>query len=199
MRLYLVRHAEPAYPEDALTPRGREQARALAARFAREGLDGVATSPLRRAVETAEPTAAALGLELAVEPWAREIEDWWIPGGPHGEQPVWQIEPARLRALDPSIAWYRQAPFDRPPFERAHGELVEALDRFLARTPAARLALFCHEGVALTLLAHLLGLVAPVVWAGFRLPPGSITTVEIGGSPARCGGLGDVGHLEGVR
>jgi broad specificity phosphatase PhoE len=198
MRLYLVRHAEPAYPEDARTPRGREEAKALAARFARAGLDGVASSPLRRAVETAEPTAAALGLEPAIEPWAREIEEWWIPGGPYGEQPVWQVEPERLRALDPGRPWYRQPPFDLPLLESEHVRLVAAADEFLARSAGvARLALFCHEGVALTLLAHLLGLPAPGVWGGFRLPPASVTTVEIEGGEARCLGLGDIGHWAG--
>jgi phosphohistidine phosphatase len=74
MRLVLVRHAEaaPGEPDEqrALTPRGREQSRALAVRLAREhpGVDAVLTSPLRRARETAGPIADALGVAAEPDP-----------------------------------------------------------------------------------------------------------------------------------
>jgi phosphohistidine phosphatase len=64
MRVVIVRHAEaaPGSPDElrALSPAGREQARALGSRLRAEGLrpDAVLTSPLLRARETAE----ALGL-----------------------------------------------------------------------------------------------------------------------------------------
>jgi phosphohistidine phosphatase len=73
VRLYLVRHAEaaPGQPDElrALTPEGREQARALAARLAEEqpALDAVVSSPLLRARETAAAIAAAIGIEAAVD------------------------------------------------------------------------------------------------------------------------------------
>ena len=68
MIVYVVRHAEaaPGDPDELrrLTPSGREQARALGERLAREGveLDAVLTSPLLRARETAAAIANALGL-----------------------------------------------------------------------------------------------------------------------------------------
>ncbi len=69
MRLVLVRHAEaaPGDPDDdrRLTPEGREQARALGERLAREGVrpDALLTSPLRRAQETGRLLGDALGVE----------------------------------------------------------------------------------------------------------------------------------------
>ena len=64
----LVRHAQPDWEPDgravdqpALTCVGREQARRTAAALAAERFDHVYVSPLRRAVETAEPIAEALG------------------------------------------------------------------------------------------------------------------------------------------
>ncbi|HZO34616.1 MAG TPA: histidine phosphatase family protein [Gaiellaceae bacterium] len=70
MRVFLVRHAEAAPGEpDALRPltsAGRDAARALGDTLAREQLDAVVSSPLRRARETAEEVAAAAG--LAAEP-----------------------------------------------------------------------------------------------------------------------------------
>jgi phosphohistidine phosphatase len=69
VKIYLIRHAE-AVPEDEagtdadrwLSARGREAARGLARllRDQRVELDGIATSPLPRAVQTAELVAAGL-------------------------------------------------------------------------------------------------------------------------------------------
>jgi phosphohistidine phosphatase len=76
MRLVIVRHAEaaPGSPDElrALTPAGREQARALGRRLRDEGLepDAILASPLLRARET----AAALGLG---EP---EVDERLAPG-----------------------------------------------------------------------------------------------------------------------
>jgi phosphohistidine phosphatase len=69
MRLFLVRHAEaaPGKPDElrALTPEGREQARAVGERLAAAGVrpDAVLTSPLLRARETGAAIAAELGCE----------------------------------------------------------------------------------------------------------------------------------------
>jgi phosphohistidine phosphatase len=67
MRLIVVRHAEaaPGEPDElrALTPEGREAARALGERLAAEKPDAVLSSPLLRARETAEPIARAAGVE----------------------------------------------------------------------------------------------------------------------------------------
>ena len=71
MRLILVRHAEaaPGSPDElrALTPAGREAARALGERLAPEKIDAVVSSPLLRARETAEPVAKAAGVEPEVD------------------------------------------------------------------------------------------------------------------------------------
>src|ERR671932_769464 len=70
MDLYLLRHGEagqvPRDEDRELTERGHEQARAVAAGLAwlNPGLDAILTSPLPRAVQTAQPVARALGLEV---------------------------------------------------------------------------------------------------------------------------------------
>lgn len=207
MRLYIIRHGEPAYPDDALTPRGQLQALALAERLAAAGVEGVYSSPLTRAVETARPTARSLGLEIVREPWLREIEDWWLPGGPEGELPVWKVDGATVRALAARLSpetWHGLPPFDLPVLRRGFAELRTASTAFLTRHRSdgapGRLAVFCHEGFGLTWLAHLLEIAPPLVWAGFSLPPASVTTVDFadagnGWSAPRCLGVGDVSHL----
>jgi phosphohistidine phosphatase SixA len=67
VRLFLVRHAKakPGDPDELrpLTSAGREAARALGERLAREQPDAVVTSPLLRARETAAAIAEAAGVE----------------------------------------------------------------------------------------------------------------------------------------
>lgn len=195
MRLYIIRHAEPDYPRDALTARGHAQARALARRLSTMGIDQVYSSPMNRALETARYTAERLGLEVQVEDWTRELEDWWVPDDALGERPVWQVDAATLRALAPGREIW---PLD------ALERLRSAAGEFLARHENASsqgLAVFCHAGFALTWLAHLLAIPLPLMWAGFSLLPGSVTTIVFeelagGGAAPRCLSLGDVAHLQ---
>jgi len=69
VRVYLVRHAkaDSGEPDElrALNDKGREQARELAERLARDGVrpDAVLTSPLLRARETADAIAKATGVQ----------------------------------------------------------------------------------------------------------------------------------------
>ena len=49
MLLYFLRHGDPIYHPDSLTPRGQLQAQALAKRLARYGLDELYASPMVRA------------------------------------------------------------------------------------------------------------------------------------------------------
>jgi phosphohistidine phosphatase len=69
--LFLIRHAEaaPGEPDElrALTPAGRETARALGEELAGARLDAVLTSPLLRARETAQAIAKASGLDAQAD------------------------------------------------------------------------------------------------------------------------------------
>jgi broad specificity phosphatase PhoE len=82
-RLYLIRHARPSstwggHDDDpGLDALGREQAEAardwLLALPVGERPSRVASSPLRRCRETAQPTALALGVEIDIDPIVGEI------------------------------------------------------------------------------------------------------------------------------
>jgi probable phosphoglycerate mutase len=208
MRLYLIRHAEPAYPADALTARGHRQARALARWLEGREIGHVYSSPMNRALETARYTAKRLALELEVEPWTRELEDWWIPDATVGELPAWQVDAATLRSTPPLDAPHLRQGFERlradaDAFLARHGYVRDGARYQVERATRRGLALFCHAGFALTWLAHLLAIPLPLVWAGFSLPPASVTTVVFeelagGGAAARCTGLGEVGSARGL-
>ena len=72
MLLYIIRHGDPIYAPDSLTPRGHLQAKALAKRLALQGLDKIFVSPLIRARQTAQPTCELLGIKPVVEEWTSE-------------------------------------------------------------------------------------------------------------------------------
>ncbi|GAW50513.1 MULTISPECIES: histidine phosphatase family protein [unclassified Nocardioides] len=78
-RLFVARHGEAEYETElcsddggSLTALGRRQARELADRLRGERIARVWTSPLSRAVQTAEIAAAALGVDVVVREGLRE-------------------------------------------------------------------------------------------------------------------------------
>ena len=81
--ILLARHGETDWNRDGryqghadepLNDRGRAQARELADRLREQPPAAIYTSDLRRASETAEIVASALGLALTLEPRLREID-----------------------------------------------------------------------------------------------------------------------------
>jgi broad specificity phosphatase PhoE len=76
--IFLVQHAEaePGPGDPGLTDAGRQQAGRTAQWLYGCGLNAVYSSPLRRAVETAEHIAAAAGLRLRRDVRLRERMNW---------------------------------------------------------------------------------------------------------------------------
>lgn len=90
-RIYLVRHGEAsAHWTDASDPGlsvlGNEQARTVATRLAPLGPLPIASSPLRRARETASPLEAAWQTAARIVDAVAEVPS---PGIPLGERQVW--------------------------------------------------------------------------------------------------------------
>ena len=74
MRLLLVRHGDPNYELDCLTELGHEQAKIVAKRLLREGIQEIYCSPLGRARQTAQPFAEMSGIsEIHILDFMEEI------------------------------------------------------------------------------------------------------------------------------
>lgn len=82
--VHLVRHGEvhdpdhivyASLPDYDLSPLGREQARAAARYLGRQPVVAIWSSPLLRALRTAEPIAARSGLPVKVEP---DLKEWGL-------------------------------------------------------------------------------------------------------------------------
>ena len=61
MLLYIIRHGDPIYPTDSLTDRGKIQAEAVGKRMFDAKIDRIFSSPMGRAMQTAEPACRLLG------------------------------------------------------------------------------------------------------------------------------------------
>ena len=224
MHLVFIRHGEPDYSVDSLTPAGFREADALAKRVA--GWKGRVTScycsPLGRAQRTAEPSLAALGMEAETLPWMEEfaIRTHDRPDGTR-HCVTWDLLPA-WRTEQPKLAepegWVRAEPYpacEEQVVPRWEG-IKAGVDGVLARhgyvrergiyraLPDARrdglLVFFCHHGLACAAVGHVLGIAPPQLWDGFFLPPASVTVLfseeRVPGVAAfRCQCMGDTSHL----
>ena len=218
MLIYLVRHADPDYEAGTITAHGHKEAAALADRMAALRPSRLYTSPLGRAVHTAEYTARKVGLELSVEPWTQELGSLRVEQGPpYGSSMIWDVHGETIHSAGPfatTSEWLRESPFNDPGVVEAVEAVARNSDAFLGRhgyerdgsvyrirgARDERITVFCHGGFGLTWLAHLLGIPVPLVWAGFYLWPSSVTTILFdertpGVAVPRCIGLGDVSHL----
>ena len=74
MRLIFIRHGDPDYKNDNLTPKGQREALLLAQRVARwKNIAKIYVSPLGRAKATAEPSLQALGQKAVTCDWLQEF------------------------------------------------------------------------------------------------------------------------------
>ena len=74
MKLVLVRHGDPDYEKDCLTDLGHKQAEIVAHRLLSEGIEEIFSSPLGRALETAQHFSDASGIKkIEILDFMREI------------------------------------------------------------------------------------------------------------------------------
>ena len=197
MEMILVRHglpvrrvSEDGTPADPpLSETGRAQAEAAADWLAREPIDRIYASPLRRAREPAEPRATRLGLEIERDPRIAEYDrdsDTYVP-----------LE--ELRELDYE-AWRdfmsRGYPEGMDLEDFRHG-VVTACDEIIRTNGGRRVVVVCHGGVINTWASHVVGL-------GFKLffNPGYTSINRFLGSSdgvRSVGSLNEVPHLRSVR
>ena len=191
MLFYLIRHGDPDYTTDSLTPLGRRQAEAVSRRFAVHGIDRIYSSPMGRAQQTAQPTAELLRLPVGIEEWSSEALAWdelteldekgkkhWIyermtrPETCENERHILTMENWWEM---PSVAGTTaKAGYDRiqaasDEFFARHGYVREGLNYRIERPSDERIALFAHAGFGLAFLAVLLGIPPQFLWSTFDM------------------------------
>ena len=76
MLFFYLRHGDPIYDPDSLTPLGKRQAEALGKRLSTFGIDKIYSSTSIRAQETARPTCEILKQEAELLDFANEGHAW---------------------------------------------------------------------------------------------------------------------------
>jgi broad specificity phosphatase PhoE len=189
----LIRHGENDFlkknkmpgrlPGIHLNERGCEQAEELARALNQLPIKAVYSSPLERAIETANPLARSLGLEIQICPELTDIDvgDWegrsWKM---LGRTRIWkaiQITPSKF-----------QFPGGES-FAQAQERIVQTLDVIIEAHPTDELiAIFFHSDPIKLAVAHYLGLSLDSFQrlAAFT---GSVTLLKLDGASIKLLGL----------
>lgn len=157
MELVLVRHGlpmrvenEPGVPADPpLSETGHEQARLVAEWLAPEGFAAVYSSPMRRAVETAQPLAERLDLEVAIDAELAELDR-----GHHFYVPVEELKASGDPRYDALLGGTLYGDVDMDTFVKVSSLAVR---RIMEAHEGERVAVFAHGGVLNAFLSQFLG------------------------------------------
>lgn len=217
MKLLIIRHGDPDYSIDSLTPTGWVEARLLAERMAKLDVKAFYVSPMGRAQDTASLTLQKMNRTAETLPWLREFPASVIK--PHKPQPGvawdwlpqdWTAEPRFYSQED----WTKPEAYEKANVAALAKEVADGLDELLAghgyrrdgklyraeRPNEDTIVLFCHFGVECVLLGHLLGISPVLLWHGACAAPTSVTTLTTeerreGIAYFRMNAFGDTSHL----
>ena len=222
MRILFVRHGEPDYEHDCLTPLGAVQAEAAAERLVREGISQIFTAPMGRAMETARAAADRLGPEPVPLDFMHELYWGSADGTPvFSNGHPWHIadEMARIGWDLTDKSWPEHPFFLHNRVTQEAAKVARGTDEWLSSLGYVRegtcyrcvrendeqvtVALFSHGGSSSAAIARILNLTFPYVCAVFHMPFTSITAIRLDRHPGsiRMPVLeltGDSRHIEGL-
>ena len=197
MRLIFVRHGHPDYGTDSLTELGHPQAEAAAHRLRNEGITQLYSSSCGRAVQTAEHTAALLGLPITKLDFMREIR-WGKEGEPYNEKyHPWNAgQRLAQEGVDLLRCDYSEHPLWKGTYLEECTHFVQTeLDKWLAglgyereglvyrcvRENPDTVALFSHGGSSSAAMSHLLNVPMLYFCAIYTIDFTSVSIFDFGG------------------
>jgi len=201
MILYYIRHGEPIYKPNQLTPFGKRQAEAVGKRLSIHGIDRIFSSPSNRALETAIPLSELTGKEIELLDFADEAHaarDFMAKDENGSLKWVSGIKDIRIHFADPAIKtrfdWYDHPAFEGYNFkegiERVNTEadkLLESLGYKHIRGKGyyepidpneQRIALFAHAGFGQVFMSSLLDIPYPQISTRFDMCHTGITLIQ---------------------
>jgi broad specificity phosphatase PhoE len=172
-RVLLVRHGESADPnvfhgaesDVGLSDWGRQQAEIAATKLAAYRPDGIVSSAMRRAIDTATPIARACGLELQIEPLLHERRVGDLVGTPT-KGDVWPETLERWMAGDTGFA-----PPGAESFDAIRDRVMPIWERLTAQFAERTLLIVGHGAVCKVLLLSLLPGHSAADWRRLKLVP----------------------------
>lgn len=155
----MIRHALPERRENtdgpadpALAPEGHRQAELMAKYLASERIDAVYTSPLKRAMETAEHVGRAFGLPTTVVDGLAE----------HDRNASEYIPMEELKAAgDPRFTDYGSWVGEIEPDDVFVDRVIGSIDPIVEAHPGQNVAVVCHGVVINMYIAYVMGVDIP--------------------------------------
>ena len=200
MLFFYVRHGDPIYNPDSLTPQGHLQAQALAKRLALYGIDRIYASTSQRAQMTAEPTGKLLNKEVIPLDFAHEGYAWRDLTVETENKKEWIFKSPETKALFHSEEvikladeWYTHPAFADGKFGEGMKRIKTCSDEFFASLGYAhedsgryrvekesdeRVALFAHQGFGLAFLSVVLDIPYPTFSTTFDFGHTGLTVIE---------------------
>jgi probable phosphomutase (TIGR03848 family) len=200
--LFLIRHAANDFvkegkmagwlPDVHLNDEGRQQAEQMAARMDKIVLDAIYSSPLERAVETAEYLARPRGLEIQRRESLGEIR----VGAWEGQkiEDLNKTDEWRMFQVYPSGAPLPSGENGRQMQMRAVGE-VESI---CAAHPEGSVAIVSHADTVKAIVAHYAGIHLDL-FQRLVVSPASVTVLWLGPWGPRVVRLNDAGPLDELK
>lgn len=203
MLLYYIRHGDPIYNPNQLTPLGERQAEAVAKRVAVHGIDRIYSSPSNRARQTAEPLCQIVKKEPEILEWAdedicfremaqldetRNLTTW--PFRHRGYKLAMNSNEVRnLGRL-----WYTHPTFEGTGLDAAMERIQGEVDGFLEslgfkhdlenncyqqiQKNTEKIAFFAHEGVGAAILSCMLDIPYPIFSTHFDMTHTGVTVIQ---------------------
>lgn len=217
MKILFIRHGEPDYEHDSLTPKGWKEARLLANRLKKLDVRDFYCSPLGRARDTAKETLSCLHRKATIVDWLQEFPVSISDPDTGKGRCAWDLLPSFWTCrsdLYEKDKWYLDPTMESGNAKEMYLKITQGMDNLLKKYGYTRsdmcyhtdcgnkdtIVFFCHLGVELVFLSYFLGISAPVLWQGFFVAPTSVTILETeerqkGIAYFRCRALGDTSHL----
>lgn len=215
MKIHIIRHGDPNYEIDSLTPKGWKEAEHLSERLCKKPIDDYYCSPLGRARDTAKPTLLKNGKSIEVLDWLKEFEGRIISPFTGDERICWDLPPY-LWCKEPKYYdfnnWHKTELFDTGNAKEIYDRTIKGIDELLSRYGIERcgmmykgksdkeIALVCHFAMGITILSYLVGISPVIAQNNFFMAPTSVTTLVTetdskGFSHFRAISVGDISHL----
>lgn len=200
--IYLIRHGDnellgkrmPGWlPDVHLNDEGRSQAEAVADVLADVKFKAVYSSPLDRAVETAQPLAERLGMEVITRPGLGELHVGSWEGKTFKQLRRRKLWPLVQRV--PSLVRFPEGETFREAQTRVAAELDELRSAHSRKTD--RIACFSHSDIIRLAVAYYLGLPLDL-FQRLHVSPASISVLALHDGSIRLIKLNDMRASEGA-
>jgi probable phosphoglycerate mutase len=218
LRIIIIRHGDPDYEHDSLTPRGDTEAKLLADIIDRYNIDHFYVSPLGRAQRTASFSLEKLGKTATTLDWLKEFPPRILrPDGNGRRMIAWDWRPAdwtKIPEMYDKDKWCTHPIMHEGGVDAEASYVYDGLDTLLAKHGYERdgnlyhakrpnhdtIVLVCHFGVEVVLLSHLFGVSPMTLWHSTCALPTSVTTLYTeerreGIAYFRMSAFGDTSHL----